>query len=226
MKVAIITVYNSPNFGSVWQAKALYDKLCMLEHDVYIYDTKARSTWRGILYPEILSIIKSILTFRIKKAKFKYRRIISFMKLFSSMRIVADKDFLTGCDIVVFGSDEIWNVKRDEMRDNTIFWGDGIVGAKKVSYAPSINTSSYKDLIEFGSKKLLDDFFAISVRDQWSLNQISMITKKNVTIVLDPTFLHDLSYYNSYKRRKTQAGYIALYYFNVDKEKQELLRKI
>ena len=226
MKVAIITVYNSPNFGSVWQAKALYDKLCMLGHEVYIFDTKARSTWSGILRPEAMSITKSFLTFKIHKAHFKLRRVISFLKLFSSMRIITNKKFLLSCEFVVFGSDEIWNVRRSEMRSNTIFWGDSITGIKKISYAPSINMSTYEDLIEFGAQELLGDFRAISVRDQWSLDQLTKITNKKVVKVLDPTFLHDLSYYNSYKRRKTQGGYIALYFFNADKEVQELICNI
>lgn len=226
MKIAIITVFNSPNLGSCWQARALYTVLKKLGHEVVIYDTKARNTWKQVEKPLLLIAGKAMLTARFNKARFHYEKLKAFRKNYAAMQINDKPSYLGQCDIVIFGSDEIWNVQREEMSINTVFWGNGIEGAKKVSYAVSVNNATYEELLSFGAEKYLQDFKYISVRDKWSAEQIKGLCKQKIACVVDPTLLLDSSYYQNFKRKNVEEGYIALYYFGVDEQIKETVQAL
>lgn len=227
MKIGIITVYNSPNFGSCWQARALYTKLIQMGHTPVMIDAGTRSVFHRIIKPSVLSISKAIVSLNIKKARFQYKRLQSFRNNYKSMKICADMSQLDNFDIVVLGSDEIWNVDRKEMRDFPIFWGKDVV-CKKISYAPSINTATKESLLAYGVVELLKEMAAISVRDRWSREQLIGLTDRNISCVIDPTLLLEPNYYyNNFNATDFIKGkYIALYFFNFTEESKRLIKKI
>mgnify|MGYP001015495707 CR=1 FL=1 len=226
MKIAIITVYNSSNFGSVLQARALYTLLKSEDHDVFFFDTGARSTWNGIIKPAVLSIAKSVLTLQIRKLKFQIKLIVSFMKNILSIKIKKKYFYLRQCDAIIFGSDEIWNVTRTEMQRFPVLFGGGIKCVKKISYAVSVNNATQKELSAFGLQEYLKDFTALSVRDTWSQKQVETLTNKKVERVVDPTFLFTINQNKNSYFRSRYKSYIALYYFNPDHEFIELMQHV
>ena len=226
MKIAIITVFSSRNHGSYWQARTLYDYLEELGHEVWFFDTKARDMNEGIIKPMTAEAIKSLLRGRLSKAKLTNSNKKVFINNLSNVKILSDREKLTDFDYLVFGSDEIWNVKRKNNRDFPVFWGVGFDGVKKISYAPSINMATKEDLLECGFDEALKSFSSVSVRDKHSAEVIREIYDKEVVQVLDPTFLFDKAYYKRFKYEKVDGKYIAVYMFDISDEIYRKLREI
>lgn len=226
MKIAIVTVYSSKNFGSYWQSRTLYDYISSLGHDVYFLDTESRDIKKGIKKPLTRAIIKSALKGDLKCASFKFNELKIFMENLKEVKTVNADTVRESFDYIIFGSDEIWNVSRENMKAFPVFWGKGFDKIKKISYAPSINQATEKQLIDCGFKEALLSFTKISVRDKYSREIISKIYNGEVEQVLDPTFLVESGYYGKIKYKKICEPYIAVYMFWIDDEMFRRLRKI
>lgn len=125
-----------------------------------------------------------------------------------------------GCDAVVYGSDEIWNLRNSGLSPR--FWGFGIKSQKKIVYAACTGNSKLTDYYLFpytiwGLRK----FDAISVRDEESYVKISKLTRKQVDIVLDPTFLIS---YDKYKTDNPYGKYVLVYTYGLSKQTIDLIR--
>lgn len=209
MKISIITVYNSYNYGSFYQAYALYEVLSAYG-DVSFLNTKSRSLFREFLR-RIRSSIKEknikLLLFEIKK----------FLWLIHSQKKIKKSKKCN--DIVFFGSDEIWNLGRKEMREFPIFWGEGIEAERKIAYAPSVN--AIEDCNEDGRilsfLENIKRFYSLSVRDEFSRNWLKSRTDKEISMVLDPTMLFTKEKYLRKIKRVTnrkREKYIAVYLYS------------
>ena len=221
MKIAIVTVYGGHNYGSYWQGRTLYDYLITLGHDVYFYDTNSRN-----IKFFLVTALKSAVKLNIKKSIFYFRLHRYFKNNLKEVKAINSKKDLADFDLMIFGSDEIWNVKRDDMRSYPEFWGLGFEGIKKISYAPSINLATSEDLRKNGFENALNDFFAVSVRDEFSASEIRKIFKGEVCEVLDPTFLFDDSYYKKMPMQPIKDSYIGVSYFDLTDEEYVKMRSL
>ena len=226
MKVAIVTVFSSRNFGSYWQSRTLYDYLTSLGHDVYFLDTKARDVNTEIRKPFMKSIVRDAIKGKFEKSKFDFHVLKMYLGNLKEVRVIDAETVRKDFDYMVFGSDEIWNVSRENMRAYPVFWGEGYNNIKKVSYAPSINAATKEELEACGFKEALADFSSISVRDGYSQEVISQLYDGTVEKVMDPTFLFDESYYRQIPYEKIEGSYIAVYMFKITDEMYVKLRKI
>lgn len=220
MRAIIVTVYNSSNYGAYLQAKALQKFLeneCGIK--VAFLKTGARKSAIKVLY-DVCLMIKSksfhgrTVLFNIKKEFFFHRNILDF-------KTCALKE-ITDSDLCIFGSDEIWNIKKKAFYFFPIFWGYGIDDSIcKIAYAPSINNTSEKQIRAY-KKGLssLQTFRKISVRDKHSLDVISSITGKKIEIVLDPTLLPEKSFYSKMEEEIYESNYILIYSYGVSFKKQ------
>ncbi len=226
MKIAIVTVYSSKNFGSYWQSRTLYDYLTSLGNDVYFLNTKARDIKNGIKKPLTRSIVKSVLKGNIKRADFDFKILKTFTNNLQEVKVVDADTVRKEFDYIVFGSDEIWNASRGDMKAYPVFWGVGFDNIKKVSYAPSINKATKDELLECGFEKALKGFKNISVRDMYSSEVIESVVGEKIEQVLDPTFLFDENYYKQIQYKKIDEPYIAVYMFVIDDTMFNRLKKI
>lgn len=217
--IDIITVYGSYNHGSYLQAAALQKVLS--KYDVtFLVDTKTRE-W---------DVLRT--AYRRTKLFSKYVKpgrlfdilvyeIIEGIIVKGLWKKTNHKDTITaGC--CVLGSDEIWNIKRKVCR-YPVFWGAGIE-AKKIAYAPSINTSTFEDF-EANAEYIqyLNQIDCLSVRDYNSKNILDKYTDKDISVVLDPTLLlNPVEIPFTYKK-----DYIAVYSFigQIDEEAQRKIRE-
>ncbi|MFW6016298.1 MAG: polysaccharide pyruvyl transferase family protein, partial [bacterium] len=167
MKVCIITLYNSLNHGAYLQAYALSKVLENHNLEVSFLKTGAR---RPI--DNLKSIIKKIIKLKIQGACFDLRKLLNWSKYIKEFQVCnRNNEELLEKDIFLFGSDEIWNISRKEIRDYPIFFGSGIPDKKLVAYAPSINTTSLEQIknnIQFVNS--IKKFNHLSVRDTHSKN--------------------------------------------------------
>ena len=207
MKIGIITIHNAYNYGSTLQAYALQNFLITNGFNVDIIDYQNKqleNVYRGwkiakktifkrFLKLQIRSGICELLErkkslgankyYLIHKSYDKYRR--SFLKL--SNRIKPNKlEALNSYDVLICGSDQVWN--------NGITGGDNIYylsvpnyTGRKIAYAVS------GKLINVGDDEIrkIREIEFISTRENQLKEELEKYNFKDVSVVLDPTFLID-----------------------------------
>lgn len=206
--IYIITVYDSLNYGSYFQAYALkkylskYGNVCFLDVNhqnpflqTFLYCGKHFLKFK---ISDSLLHIKKYWKFKAAKKKFLIKKL--------------DKIIINDEDVFVFGSDEIWNIDRAKIRQTKEFFGYNINSSNKISYAVSVNTAT-KELFDkyFYTKSLLNDFKKISVRDQSSKKVIDSVVGCDCSLVIDPTLLVDCAIFEQIQIPSKCNDYILLY---------------
>lgn len=212
MKIGIVTVHDSSNYGSFLQGFALYHTLEDWGHEVYFIRTREKEYIDHIFCPVIQ--IKSLLKNPIetlqnrKKGKEKYK---NFKKEWEGLKVLEHWDDIE-LDKIILGSDEIWNVKNPTFR-REIFYGIGMKNV--ITYAISASGTIIEDMKKY--PKLMDGIRNISsilVRDVNTQKLVEQITGKKPQMVCDPTFLLPVEAYVSKNTKKaiiTKQKYILVY---------------
>ncbi len=208
MKLCIVTVYNSTNCGSYLQAYGLKYTLEKLGHEVSFLKTGVKKN-RRVFYRKAFRSLKKGKTAQIK---FDYRKLRNFEKALSGFSVCPKTAAaMNKQDVFVLGSDEIWNISREDMRKAPVFWGSGL-GGKIISYAPSVNVSTREDMEKAPfAAKALEKIYAVSVRDEYSEKLISQYTDKPVEVNCDPTFLLPMEEYERIKKECPYEDHILVY---------------
>ena len=91
-------------------------------------------------------------------------------------------------DILVAGSDQIWNPEITGGLDDAFFLRYGKC-RRKIAYGPSVGSHIYTPEEQDQIRAWLEDFHAIGVRDSFAAEQIAKCTKAPIQKVCDPTLL-------------------------------------
>ena len=213
MKIGILTHHMVVNFGAYLQAYSVQEAVKKLRPDAeveiinyipikhFIINTfgwflwyKNRQNWKN--WNNIFR-----LPFTLKRERSKHMNLSPIC--FSSKAISR-----LGYDLIVVGSDEVWNYS-DSKSVNPIKFGHGLESSRLISYAPSAGNSNIENIPEIVSSGL-SKFSYISARDSLTVKLAEKITGKKIQEVLDPTFLYPLpSEPNPYLPDKK---YILFYY--------------
>lgn len=177
-KVAIHTIV-SPNFGNRLQNYALYKTLESLGMDVYNVRFEHIS-----LKPFIRHLIK----------KDKYTAFYEFNKRFKWTKECVNKDFYSKSlekkfDAFIVGSDQIWNLTFDFLSDNSFL--PFIKKKRKISYSASFGVDNLNDKLKSAITEL-NDYYALSVREDAAADYIESVLGKRPEIHVDPTMLLNL----------------------------------
>lgn len=187
MKIGVLTVYSVSNFGSFLQAYALKQYLESMGHEVYhikIYsDQEVRKrfykypvTRRSLKYP-----LEEFNKYRF--GKIKYQKFQADLVMLQER----ERDDISDFDLVMIGSDELWNISEEEFR-NPLYFGSGIDHA--VTYGISTGRAKMEDFEQYPEfQELIRKIEYITVRDVQSEKLIKSITGKKAPMVCDPTFL-------------------------------------
>ena len=207
MKICIISVINSPNQGSYQQLKELGDAYSAYG-TVYYLDNGTRKIFSDILGYVLGCLRKG----KIKKAIFEVKRRLIFKKRYKNFKRI-NIDQINKMDLVVLGSDEIWNYKRDTMK-HPILWGSGISNMK-VSFAPSIGGSDLNTLRDAGFVlEALNQLDMVSVRDENSRLVLKELGYEGeIEILADPSLLKSKEDYRKESTCNFPDPYLALYCF-------------
>ena len=218
MRIGRSTFYNVYNYGAVLQALALQQFLCSSSvHDVelinYQIDEFKKLYSLNPLYGGPGMCLQRLL--RLDK---RYRQAKAFnnfieQKLIQSKELDCKdvREYLNGFDVLVFGSDQIWN--NNITGDDQFYYGALVPNSiKMISYAASFGT----DLCNEAQKKLIQKylrrFSKLSVREASGSMFIAEEIGKESTIVVDPVFLLSGEYWNGLQHKlNLQKNYI-LYY--------------
>lgn len=187
MKVGIITLYDSQNYGAFLQAFALSSFL----KNRGITPTFVNLNTNKI--PEYLFMIKTknipLAIFRIKQA-IKYHQSRHLLEIGSKESIKEEYDY------AFIGSDTLWDVMNNSYPHYDCFLGYNVNAKRIIAYAPSCNMTTAKDLIRvYGKKASFEKFNCIGVRDKRTFDLVREISDNYPQIVVDPTFLIDVEEY-------------------------------
>lgn len=193
------------NYGSFLQAYALKQLLLQNGADeVYFIDiekgrelpgfeySKNQSKWHKL--KRLLQIIFTGLLFqKIRDRKFTKRLKKSIEDCFPILEL--DKPAPKEFDLVVIGSDEVFNCCQPAPWGYTLQLYGRVLNAKKViSYAGSFGHTRYEQLVQLGIDKEIGETMktmaAISVRDQNSYDIVEKLTGIKVEIHLDPVLIY------------------------------------
>ena len=229
MKIGIVTVHDSNNYGSFLQAYALQCVLQQMGHEVYFAVTRDKKFVKKIFVPALLqkklfrhpfSLLRSRKNGRIKRKAF-----LNDQKCFEEI----EKEDLSKMDLVILGSDEIWNVCTPVFR-NPMFYGEGAWTAPTAAFAVSAGRAGYEDFRQYPDIieriKRIPEIF---VRDQNTMDIVEKITGECPKLVCDPTFLVPVEsmkerYEDQYLR---EHRYLAVYLYpgSISKENVRQIRK-
>lgn len=208
-KIYITTVYDSLNYGSFFQAKALKDEFERYG-DVYFVNINHQN----ILFQTINSVARKIIKTEIHAAVLEWKKYIkiksSQKKEFKIVRFNKLKD--TPNNYYLFGSDEIWNISRKKMLKSKEFFGKGFPNTNRISISPSINQSTIEEFRKYPYiKEELLKFKSVSVRDDYSKKIIDKLGIKNVKMLSDPTLMYSAEHYLDFDKKNNERNYIVLY---------------
>ena len=215
MKVGIITLHHTTNYGATFQAYGLWKAIKQLGHEVEIIDYRSYQVARAHL-GKCLPIRNTqiwnsqFIPYTIQAWKMRKFLIdnmnLSRKKTYTKAGL---KKFSQDYDVVICGSDEIWHINSPLTGFDSSFFLDFVdPQTSRISYAPSFSQTQslgeHKELI----CNLINQFYAISVRDSHSLSLVEKCDR-SAQIVLDPTLLVDFSHLQS--QPKQIKEYLLLY---------------
>lgn len=229
-RIAIITIYTIPNYGSILQAYALqkylektneYGKIEIINYDYRGFTHRLKR----IRVTGFIAFIKNEISNLIRKdpevRKRKLKRFENFRRLYIkeschypnkwSLRLSrALKDY----DVYITGSDQVWNSK--EVQGNTVFLLDFVPqGKKKLSFSSSFGIDYIDEKYKSRFRRLLQNYNAISVREKEGLILLKELGVNNhCYLTCDPSLLLDSEDYNqiaSQSSLQIEEPYILVY---------------
>ncbi len=203
MKVSIITLHRVFNYGSVLQAYATQRVFERKGYNVEIIDyiTEIRTLKKQLklLSPNIKQdFIHRQIYFSLKKISFflKKRTFWKFLKKnvnLTKRKYISFNDLKKSppiSDIYVVGSDQVWNSIYNGGIDKG-FYLDFIDTPNKFSFSSSFGMSTIPNFEIKETKKLLNKFKYLTVREEEGGKILKQLGIKNYKVIIDPTLQLD-----------------------------------
>lgn len=241
MKIAIVTVYDSVvNFGSFLQAYAMSKVLESRGHEVFFvrrmpndeilkrFNRLAKiqnsvSSKKGIKAKFLSQRSKYVIQREMDANKNRYKCSLSDWK---SIKIIDPAEIEDcGIQLVICGSDEIWNIHNKDI-DLDFYSCGWVKHIPKLAYAISSGnskTSEYLNDPEFFNA--VGDFCEILPRDQMTQSMISDITNVKESIVCDPTLLLGQDGFTLTNKGKEFGKYILVYSYFLTRKEKKFIKK-
>lgn len=227
--VTVITLQNIRNYGSALQALAtqkIFESLGC-HADFFDYNRKDNATpyIRIVTWTQNMNIIKKVIyaillypTFLVQNKKFK-----RFIK--NNLNIIPGechsvKDFekiKLNSDIYCTGSDQTWNSGWNKGLLPEMFLSFVPDEKKKIAYSASFGKSKLDEWEKEETKKLLQRYKAISVRENSGVEIINDLGISGAVHVLDPTLqLNRETWIQLAGERKFKQEYVLVYQLNTN----------
>jgi hypothetical protein len=215
LKIGVLTFHRCINYGSYWQTRCLVKGLQARGHDVVVLDHQSTrvnfAEWKCALQPVLPTAVP-------KSDRPLYRqKIEKFLPIFNTLPLSApfpleNPNEMEEYDLVVVGSDEVWNLTHPWYGNCPIFYGDGVKARHLISYAASFGNYDASWGIGQDWAAKLSRFENISVRDENSGTIIKNALGFEPRMVLDPCLQFPIEVAD--ERNDTESSYIALYGHN------------
>lgn len=249
MRIGILTIHDSPNYGACLQCYALWKYLTDQGYDCEVIDLHRPGAHPDYIpskkyfrsRPVKVNKIKKIRIFLsrllgkkpnpvyyndIAKKKFKdFNSLIRKSKPYNSIdAFYADPPQY---DIYIAGSDQLWNPTQAYCIEPYFLTFVTGVDKKKISFSTSIGITSLTENEKSLFRKWLGDFTTISVREMQGKKLIESIIEREVSQISDPTFLLTPSFWQSIANRpQIDEPYILYFPLHFDKNLLHYCQKL
>ena len=196
MKIGVLTFHHASNYGAVLQTYATCSILRRMGHQPVVLDYRPaglyehyfKMSWKrcGLVGQNFVN-----LRLNPKFRHFRERWLpVSSQCCRSHLELLKQVEEL---DAVFYGSDQIWNPKLFGGHLDPAFWASGIDSKIcKVSISASFGgTDGLAD--SYGEKiaQLIQNFDAVSVREQHAADLLHVVAGVSATVLMDPVFSMD-----------------------------------
>ena len=228
MKIGILTFHRAHNYGAMLQCYALSTYLQDIGYDVQIidyYPNYFRNEYRDHTLSSFIRLpLRSKLSYlyeyifdgTMKRTRRKsFNNFLSYLPLSKSM----DENNIsyTGYDIIIIGSDQVWNKKLTCGEDNAFMGNLKHENNILVSYAASTEIS--EDIFSQNEyyRSIIDNFDFISTRENAFCEYLKLLGNKEIINVLDPVFLLSESQWSRIAIKPKEDKYLLIYTVPTDK---------
>jgi hypothetical protein len=220
MRVGILTFHDGLNYGAFFQVYALQTVLRRAGHDCWVINYKSR----GFTKREYLAHFNVRRPARSARNFVKLLRFRKAQRRLPLTRRVFAPEALSALpfDRVVIGSDEVWNFATRLIGYDLVYFSKGIHAGGVMSYAASFGTVNAGDDIPDELQDCLSRVDPVSVRDTNSLDILTRLGRKDVSMVLDPAFLVDFK--ETAVRPSGNPEYLAVYGYQFPGGAQQQIR--
>lgn len=222
MKIGILTFHSAENYGASLQCYALYQFLSE-HHDVEVVNyTNPVIGNHYRLYPKFR---KNLLKFappmcfvmchkkELQERKDKFKQFISELVISQPVTTKQLDSADLQYDLIIAGSDQLWNPKILKNLDEVYFLN--FKGRfRRATYAMSMGNIDFPEFQSEQFRSLLENFDAISMREEDAADFVASIVKKRVDSVLDPTLLLSAERWRDISKRadlKLPKKYVLFY---------------
>lgn len=230
MKIGILTFSSAINYGAVLQAYGLKEVLREMGHEVHVVDYMPYyfKDQHRILRPGFSSLIYHSgriewLNYLLKRT-YQQRLNGAFLRFCRENLNLIPFSSINSLDVLVLGSDQIWNPSLCGGTFDSIFFGQGLdKRIRKIAYAPSVGNLVNIKNKEAEFKRLLNNVDYISAREENLAHYISNLSESTyIPSVLDPTLLAGHRIFEKLAEKKfTNSDYILFFDFFGDKNSRK-----
>ena len=238
MKVGIMSMQRIVNYGSFLQAYGLMKLIQQLGHDVEFVDyhpgesiLKKTHSISVFGYPK--KIVRFLRHRTTRKKRNFYRKANSFNYIYNEflplLGVTDEKNYDYSCDVLVIGSDEVFNCLQDApVGFSPELFGYNCNAKRCISYAASFGTTTLEKLKEYGKNEEIGEYLSnldsISVRDQNSESIIRSLCNKSVDMNLDPVLMYG---FESEVPEISEKDYIIVYAYRgrISKEEGKYIKR-
>lgn len=188
-KIGVLTFHRCINYGSYWQARCLVEGLHARGHDAVLLEHTSSKVnlaeWRCAFQP-VLPTPTPKSDYPLYKRKMR-----EFFSAFAALPrspcfSLENPVGMESYDLVIVGSDEVWNLSHPWYGKYPLFYGGGIRAQRLVSYAASFGNYRASEGLEQSWADRLRRFDMISIRDENSRKIIKSAIGLDPERVLDP----------------------------------------
>ena len=232
MKAGIVTIHTDFNYGAVLQAVATqkFLELNGVNAEIIDYENKEIAKQFKLFYKQGktlfgygVTFVRNVFFGRFFYYKHAIKNLDSYRKKTKIKYITIDDLKNVDYDLLIAGSDQIWNSEITGELD-PVFLLDFGQRSKKISLATSMGSHILSDEEKEKFRAVLRQYSAISVREKFAKCQLDKLTSKKVKVLLDPTLLlnktvwwREFARYSKYANKREK--YILTYFVGGDKFK-------
>lgn len=224
MKIEILTIHRLNNFGSAFQAMALYQYIESLGYDAELLDYNPKYL-KGVSIKNYIGRVLFLKDYLERKNKFN--RFIERRTKLSKKRYSTYDEVKNGypkADLYVAGGDQLWNYHHvcgtDDTYKLTFFEGN------KISYGTSLGGSQFSEADWQDLLVKIRGFSSISLRESLSVRQLKDLGI-DATWVVDPALLLPPSVYEEMLiPPKESEEYIFVYLVSKSKLLSEIVEYV
>lgn len=233
MKIAVITLKDSPNYGGILQAYALQVALKRLGHECDLIDYMSPEFQKKISFfgrPQNMTVVYWIF----KKLQYPLMRkmLKKMMPFYSHMSLTEHFDKASQLkslnekyDAFVTGSDQVWACDLNYY-DDSYFLSFVVNDKKKIAYAASFGRTL--DMLKDEEKGFIAQNLAyvdkISLREESGIEIVKKLANKDACAVLDPTLLLNRMDYEKVVVHTQTKPFILCYLMQSRKNDKEALK--